>query len=54
MVKFEEDDISTIEEQFYEYDRRFGDELPTFSDKAAVTTLLPLLVRIFFKNIPAI
>jgi len=47
VVKFEEDDISTIEiceELFYECDRRFGDELPTFSDKAAVTTLLPLLL----------
>ena len=47
VVKFEEDGISTTEicqELFYECDRRFGDELPTFSDKAAVTTLLPLLL----------
>jgi hypothetical protein len=47
VVKFEEDGISTIgicEELFYECDRRSGDELHTFSDKAAVTSLLPLLV----------
>ena len=47
VVKFEEDGISTVEiceELFYECDRRFGDELPTFSDKVAVTTLLPLLL----------
>jgi hypothetical protein len=47
VVKFEEDGISTLEiceELFYECDRRFGDELPTFSDEAAVTTLLPLLL----------
>jgi len=47
VVKFEEDGISTFEiceELPYECDRRFGDELSTFSDKAAVTSLLPLLV----------
>ena len=46
VLKFEEDGISTTEiceELFYECDRRSGDELPTFSDKAAVTALLPLL-----------